>query len=104
MTPLRSHFHGRVRLRAHGGLLDIALSDPWIEFSPSPSISAIVEWTDAPERVIIARIGAIEARGEGWTGTPLRLTDDGALTLGVLQYYEGQQTDDATFTAPVADV
>lgn len=98
---LRLRYGGGVRLRAHNGLLDIALSEPCIEFSPVPSISVVAEWTgDPPERVTIARMDVAAAAGGGWIGAPVRLTADGALTLGALQYYEGQEVDDASFSAP----
>lgn len=96
-------YQGGVRLRAHGGMLDVAISAPWVELAPTPSISAAVEWTDDPgERLTIVRMDVAEAEDGAWTGTSVQLTSDGALTLGAMQYYEGQQIDDASFTAPAA--
>lgn len=93
-------YRGGVRLRAHGGMMDIAVSDPWVELSGTPSISVLAAWTGEPaERLTIAWMDVATAEGGGWTGSPVRLTADGSLTLGALQYPEGQQVDDVTFSA-----
>jgi hypothetical protein len=95
-------YTGAVRLRAHGGMLDIAVSDPWIELSPVPAISMLAAWTGDPaERVAIAHLDVAQGAAGAWSGTRVRLTADGALTLGALQYYEGQPVDDAAFSTPV---
>lgn len=96
-------YGGRLHWYGHGGLMDAALSDPWLSLGPAPTISFEVELPDMPvERWTIATMKATEASEGLWEGTEVRLTVDGALTLGALQYHEYQQVDDLSFSAPRA--
>lgn len=94
---------GRVHWSGHHGLMDASLSSPWIALSPAPALSFDVELPDMPlERWTIATMKATETQPGVWAGTEVRLTSDGALTLGALQYHEYQQVDDLTFAAPAS--
>ncbi|MGP3534112.1 HtaA domain-containing protein [Microbacterium sp. RD1] len=94
-------YRGGVRLRAHGGLLDVALTAPQIAPTPRGGISAVVSWAgDSAERLLLAHMDVARSGSHCWSGTAVRLTDDGAFTLGALQYYEGQPVDDVFFCAP----
>jgi hypothetical protein len=91
---------GSVVLRGHGALLDVAIVDPWIDPSAG-TLSIAAQWTEPPgERLVIARM-PVAPRSDGWTASPVLLTADGALTLGALQYYEGQQVDDVALEPPL---
>lgn len=88
-------FSGRVRLVAHEGLLDITLEAPWVSVGPEPTISVIVTTPETgSERLDLARLSLIPEDSYLWRGERVRLTLDGALTLGGLQYHEHQLIDD----------
>lgn len=97
-------FRGGIRLYAHGGLMDVRLEDPWISMSGEPTVSVLTATggQDA-ERIGLARFALLLDGEHAWRGERVRLTSDGAFTLGGLQYHEHQQIDDLAFSAPAGD-
>lgn len=94
-------YAGRLHWSGYGGLMDAELSSPWIALGPEPMLSFDVRLPDMPlERWTIATVDVAEVSPGVWEGTRVRLTADGALTLGALQYHEYQQVDDIAFSAP----
>lgn len=72
-------FRGRVAFQAHGGLLSVTLTDPWIEAGPDGWVLSIAE--TPTRRTAIAKLGA-PAAGDGATELPAATTLDGMMVLG----------------------
>lgn len=68
-------FRGRVAFQAHGGLLSVTLTDPWLEAAADGWVLSIAE--TATRRTAIARLGPLAA-GE----LPAATTLDGMMILG----------------------
>jgi len=94
-------FQGGIRLRAHGSLMDITLEDPWIAES-AVSVRATTGGQEA-ERIVLARFTLAPNGPHAWRGEHVRLTSDGAFTLGGLQYHEHQQIDELAFSVPAGN-
>lgn len=68
-------FRGRVAFKAHGGMLSVTLTDPWVEAAADGWVLSIAE--TATRRTPIARLGALE--GGAMTAVT---TLDGMMILG----------------------
>lgn len=68
-------FRGRVSFTAHGGLLSVTLTDPWIEAADDGWVLSIAE--TATRRTAIARLGPVT---DG--ALPAATTLDGMMILG----------------------
>ncbi|MBL5972256.1 MAG: hypothetical protein D3X82_00380 [Candidatus Leucobacter sulfamidivorax] len=96
-------YRGGLHWYGHSGLMDVTLSSPWVTLGATPSISMVVALPDMPtERLTIAHMEVAAIADDAWAGSRVRLTADGALTLGALQYSEYQQVDDLDFSAPAS--
>ncbi|XPP26757.1 MAG: HtaA domain-containing protein [Leucobacter sp.] len=95
-------YRGVLHWRAHDGLMDVTLSSVWVAVAPTAWIAALVRIPGEPAaRVTLATMEVNRLDKNAWQGSAVRLTAEGALALGALQYYEGQQIDDALFSAPI---
>ncbi len=75
-------FTGAVHFDAHGGMLKVAVIDPWIELEPDGSASLTVADPQRDRRVKVADLGEISPAGEGTAQAPAFLTMDGVWLLG----------------------
>ena len=75
-------FRGRIGLQAHGGMLSITLTDPWIEPDASGLVLSIAE--SLTRRTAIARLDLAAAVEEpdGGLVIPTATTLDGMMILG----------------------
>jgi hypothetical protein len=71
-------FAGGVRFTAHGGMLSVALADPWIEAG-----RGVLSIADAAgRRVDFATLGPATAEPDGAVVLPIAITLDGMMILG----------------------
>ncbi|MFJ2028752.1 HtaA domain-containing protein [Streptosporangium sp. NPDC087985] len=79
-------FEGEVRFEAHGGMLSVALIDPWIVFGPDGAVLTVVDTDYLPDRskrLKIARLGGeTSGDGAGRVEVPAALTVQGSQLLG----------------------
>ena len=78
-------FAGKIAFQAHGGLLSVTLTDPWVEPAGDGWVLSIAE--TATRRTAIAKLGAVE---DG--ALPAVTTLDGMMILGD-HYPPGTQLD-----------
>ncbi|WP_342660449.1 HtaA domain-containing protein [Rhodococcus ruber] len=96
-TPSVVRFRGALRIRAHGGMLDVLIADPWVEHLPSGSILSVVDpagWPRRDHRIVFADLAVdgpriAGARGAQFTAT---LTESGISVFGG-QYASGTELD-----------
>ena len=95
-------FTGSVILSGHSGVMRIGIRDPWIELAPDGAVLTVIDEAldDGLSRITVARVTVVTDGDSSWHCTPVRLTADGALILGALQYYEGMAVDDVRFSVP----
>ena len=71
-------FAGGVSFKAHGGMLSVAISDPWLEAG-----RGVLSVADAGgRRVDFATLGAAEVGPDGAVTLPTAITLDGMMILG----------------------
>ena len=75
-------FRGRVSFQAHGGMLSVTLTDPWIEAAADGLVLSIAE--TPTRRTAIARLDADGASraADGALEIPAAITLDGMMILG----------------------
>ncbi len=74
-------FQGEVRFTAHGGMLSVVLTDPWVEATDAGLVLSVAE--SAARRVAFARLDAAAMTAEGdATALPAAITLDGMFILG----------------------
>jgi len=94
-------FHGAVRFRAHHGMLDVSIRDPWIEtVSGEPQLSV----AHGSVRVALARLSAVEPVEENgllvWRGVAARMAKDGGAVFN-FPYPEDTELDPVSYAAPI---
>lgn len=60
-APLK--FAGTAHFNAHGGMLDVTLSDPWIEITPTGPILTVVDTVSRTARHELARLDPVAVEG-----------------------------------------
>lgn len=77
-----ARFRGRVMFQAHGGMLKVTLTDPWVETTADGLVLTIAE--TPTRRTMIARLDAGAARRtpDGALELPAAITLDGMMILG----------------------
>ncbi|GAA3882213.1 hypothetical protein GCM10022381_25600 [Leifsonia kafniensis] len=86
-------FAGGVRLRGHGGMLDLPLRDPWIEQTAIGFVLTIVDPDDVNARLPFVTMEEFVLRGNSRFGVATSMTADGAdLIFG--PYEAGTPFDD----------
>jgi hypothetical protein len=73
-------FRGRVTFQAHGGLLSVRLTDPWVEAAEGGWVLSIAE--TGTRRTAIARLGAVADGAGAAAELPAATTLDGMMILG----------------------
>lgn len=75
-------FRGKASFQAHGGMLSIALTDPWLEPTEAGLILSIAE--TPTRRTAIARLdlAALTTEPDGAAVIPTAITLDGMMILG----------------------
>ena len=73
-------FRGRVIFAAHGGMLKVTLTDPWVEQTPEGLVLTIAE--TATRRTAIAKLGAAQRIEDGALEFPAAITLDGMMIIG----------------------
>ncbi|MDZ4372402.1 MAG: HtaA domain-containing protein [Phenylobacterium sp.] len=73
-------FQGQVKFTAHGGMLSVTLSDPWVEARDGGLVLSIAE--TATRRTAIATLGAAAPGPEGAVEIPAAMTLDGMMIVG----------------------
>ncbi|MCS5720777.1 HtaA domain-containing protein [Herbiconiux sp. CPCC 203407] len=100
-------FDGTILIEGHGGLLRIRLAELRVECARD-TVLLTAETVDPSSELMERRPIAVLAatpppspseRGV-WSPVEARLTQAGAETLGMLQYYPTQRVDDVSWSAP----
>jgi len=74
-------FEGEVRFKAHGGMLNVVLTDPWVEATEAGLILSVA--ASATRRVVFAKLNGDAMATEGdATVVPAAITLDGMFFLG----------------------
>ena len=73
-------FRGRVTFQAHGGMLKVTLTDPWLEQTADGLILTIAE--TATRRTPIAKLGVAQRIEDGALEFPAAITLDGMMIIG----------------------
>ena len=73
-------FRGRVIFQAHGGMLKVTLTDPWLEQTADGLVLTIAE--TATRRTPIAKLGAAQRTEDGTLVFPAAITLDGMMIIG----------------------
>jgi Htaa len=73
-------FRGRLVFQAHGGMLKVTLTDPWLEASAVGLVLSIAETTT--RRTPIAKLGAAMRAEDGAVEFPAAITLDGMMIIG----------------------
>ncbi|WP_158861663.1 HtaA domain-containing protein [Leifsonia sp. AG29] len=71
-APGEYRFAGRIRFRAHDGLLDVTIRDPWVRKTP---VSTQVSVSDGSQRFVVAVGPAFS--GQELSAVPLQLSERG---------------------------
>lgn len=86
-------FAGGVRLRGHGGMLDLPLRNPWIERTAAGFVLTITDPDDVDARLPFVTVERFDVRGNSRFGVTTSMTADGAdLIFG--PYEAGTPFDD----------
>lgn len=73
-------FRGRVTFQAHGGMLKVTLTDPWLETTLEGPVLTIAE--TPTRRTAIAKLGAGQRAEDGALEFPAAITLDGMMIIG----------------------
>ena len=73
-------FRGRVTFEAHGGMLKVTLTDPWLEQTAEGLVLTIAE--TATRRTPIAKLGVAQRTEDGALEFPAAITLDGMMIIG----------------------
>ena len=75
-----ARFRGRLVFQAHGGMLKVTLTDPWLEPAPEGLVLSIAE--TPIRRTAIAKLGAAQRTEDGALQFPAAITLDGMMIIG----------------------
>jgi len=95
-------YAGEVRFAAHGGMLSVAIIDPWIVFGPEEAALTVVDTDYLPDRsrrLPIARIDTREPRAGASVEAAVALTVQGSRLLGDV-YAPHTALDPVVFAIP----
>lgn len=75
-------FAGQVSFNAHGGMLDVVLTDPWVEATDAGLVLTVAQ--SGGRRVAFAKLdaGAMTTEADGTVALPAAITLDGMFILG----------------------
>ena len=75
-------FQGEVSFQAHGGMLNVVLTDPWVEATEAGLVLSVA--AGATRRVAFAKLdaAAMETEADGTLALPAAITLDGMFILG----------------------
>ena len=73
-------FRGQVAFKAHGGMLSVTLTDPWIEATADGGVLSVAE--TATRRTAIAKLDAAALAGDERAELPAVITLDGMMIVG----------------------
>jgi hypothetical protein len=77
----QGRFEGQVSFKAHGGMLNVVLTDPWVEATEGGLVLTVA--ASATRRVTFAKLDAAAMTTEGdATALPAAITLDGMFILG----------------------
>jgi len=75
-------FEGEVSFNAHGGMLNVVLTDPWVEATDAGVVLTVA--AGPARRVVFAKLdaAAMETEADGTLALPAAITLDGMFILG----------------------
>jgi hypothetical protein len=80
----RAQFAGEVRMKAHGGMLNVAIADPEVQIGPAGAVLTVIDnGLRNPRRVEFAKLDLAQMTAEGAELViPTALSMDGCAILG----------------------
>jgi hypothetical protein len=75
-------FEGQVSFNAHGGMLNVVLTDPWVEATDAGLVLSVA--AGPARRVVVAKLdaAAMPTEADGTLALPAAITLDGMFILG----------------------